>query len=57
MHGGAVGAVATRVATACARTVVAKDKDLFLGELSISYLSAAPHNVYIFILSQSAFAF
>ncbi|CAA3021417.1 Hypothetical predicted protein [Olea europaea subsp. europaea] len=45
MHGGSVGAVAERVATACARTVVGKDKSLFLGELSISYLSAAPRNV------------
>ena len=30
---------------ACARTVVAGDKELFLGELSISYLSAATLNV------------
>lgn len=45
MHGGAVGAVAERVAIACARTVVGDDKDLFLGELGLSYLSAAPHNV------------
>ncbi|KAI3449170.1 hypothetical protein Pfo_005835 [Paulownia fortunei] len=49
MHGGAVGAVAERVAIACARTVVGKDKDLFLGELSISYPSAAPHNVEVVI--------
>lgn len=45
MHGGAVGAVAERVAIACARTVVEENKSLFLGELGISYLSAAPHNV------------
>lgn len=45
MHGGAVGAMAERVAIACARTVVGEDKDIFLGELSISYLSAVPHNV------------
>ncbi|CAA3001938.1 Hypothetical predicted protein [Olea europaea subsp. europaea] len=45
MHGGAVGAVAERLALACARTVVGKDKNLFLGELSISYLSASPRNV------------
>lgn len=45
MHGGSVGAVAERVAIACARTVVDENKDLFLGELSISYLSAAPHKV------------
>ncbi|XP_073028669.1 uncharacterized protein [Primulina eburnea] len=47
MHGGAVGAVAERVAIACARTVVGKDKDIFLGELSISYLYAAPHNAEV----------
>ncbi|XP_016483344.1 uncharacterized protein LOC107804045 isoform X1 [Nicotiana tabacum] len=47
MHGGAVGAVAERVSIACARTVVGKDKELFLGELSMSYVSAAPsNNVY-----------
>ncbi|KDP28674.1 hypothetical protein JCGZ_14445 [Jatropha curcas] len=42
--GGAIGAIAERVAIACARTVVAEDKNLFLGELSISYLSAAPQS-------------
>lgn len=45
MHGGAVGAVAERVSIACAKTVVGKDKELFLGELSMSYVSAAPSNV------------
>lgn len=30
---------------ACARTFVAKDKDLFPGELSISYLAATGANV------------
>ncbi|XP_047977246.1 uncharacterized protein LOC125219340 isoform X1 [Salvia hispanica] len=49
MHGGAVGAVAERVAIACARTVVGDDKDLFLGELGLSYLSAAPHNAEVII--------
>ncbi|KAL7125826.1 hypothetical protein ABFS83_14G142000 [Erythranthe nasuta] len=49
MHGGAVGAVAERVAIACARTVVGKDKDLFLGELSLSYLSAAPHKAEVIV--------
>ncbi|KAG5251526.1 hypothetical protein OIU76_007740 [Salix suchowensis] len=44
LHGGAVGAIAERVSIACARTVVAGDKELFLGELSISYLSAASLN-------------
>ncbi|XP_010544705.1 PREDICTED: acyl-coenzyme A thioesterase 13 isoform X2 [Tarenaya hassleriana] len=42
LHGGVVASVAERVAIACARTVVAEDKQLFLGELSISYLSSAP---------------
>ncbi|GAB2271665.1 hypothetical protein Dimus_006495 [Dionaea muscipula] len=45
LHGGAVAAISERVATACARTVVADDRELFLGELSMSYLSAAPINV------------
>lgn len=49
MHGGAVGAVAERVAIACARTVVGKDKDIFLGELSMSYLYAAPHNAEVVV--------
>ncbi|KAJ0582285.1 putative Thioesterase domain, HotDog domain superfamily, acyl-coenzyme A thioesterase 13 [Helianthus annuus] len=40
-HGGAVGSIAEMVALACARTVVKTDKELFLGELSISYLAAA----------------
>ncbi|MCD7454088.1 hypothetical protein HAX54_023450 [Datura stramonium] len=49
LHGGAVGAVALRVATACARTIVGKDKELFLGELSISYLSGAPRNAEVIV--------
>ncbi|KZV21825.1 hypothetical protein F511_13628 [Dorcoceras hygrometricum] len=49
MHGGAVGSVAERVAIACARTIVGKEKDLFLGELSISYLYAAPHNAEVVV--------
>lgn len=44
-HGGAIAAVAEAVSMACARTLVAKDKELFLGELSISYLSSATKNV------------
>ncbi|KAL6981891.1 hypothetical protein U1Q18_023509 [Sarracenia purpurea var. burkii] len=44
LHGGAVAAVAEVVSIACARTVVGKDKELFLGELSTTYLSAAPPN-------------
>lgn len=42
MHGGAVAAVAEMVAIACARTVVGKDKEIFLGDLSNTYLSVAP---------------
>ncbi|KDP28673.1 hypothetical protein JCGZ_14444 [Jatropha curcas] len=42
LHGSAVAAIAERVGIACARTIVAEDKEIFLGELSISYLSAAP---------------
>ncbi|KAF8380293.1 hypothetical protein HHK36_027775 [Tetracentron sinense] len=45
LHGGAVAAVAELVSIACARTVVAEDKELFLGELSISYLSGAAQTV------------
>ncbi|KAL8172482.1 hypothetical protein V2J09_024286 [Rumex salicifolius] len=41
LHGGLVAMMAERVATACARTVVAEDKELHLAELSVSYLSAA----------------
>lgn len=48
LHGGAVAAIAERVAIACAKTVIAEDKEIFLGELSISYLSAAPKNVSYF---------
>ncbi|KAG1354577.1 acyl-coenzyme A thioesterase 13 [Cocos nucifera] len=40
LHGGVVAAVAEAVALACVRTV-AGDKELFLGEFSTSYLSAA----------------
>ncbi|KAK4371980.1 hypothetical protein RND71_007364 [Anisodus tanguticus] len=49
LHGGAIGAVAVRVATACARTIVGKDKELFLGELSISYLSGAPRDAEVIV--------
>ncbi|XP_060218795.1 uncharacterized protein LOC132645682 isoform X2 [Lycium barbarum] len=47
MHGGAVGAVAEKVSIACARTLVGKDKELFLGELGMSYISAAPSNAEV----------
>ncbi|XP_057805722.1 uncharacterized protein LOC131020729 [Salvia miltiorrhiza] len=49
LHGGAVASVAERVAIACAKTVVHKDEDLFLGDLSISYLSSAPRNAEIVV--------
>ncbi|RAL48961.1 hypothetical protein DM860_001281 [Cuscuta australis] len=51
MHGGAVGALAERVAIACARTVVGEEKELFLGELSMSYLSSAPLNVSLSLIT------
>ncbi|XP_038682726.1 uncharacterized protein LOC119983120 isoform X2 [Tripterygium wilfordii] len=49
MHGGAVGAIAERMSIACARTMVAEDKELFLGEMSISYLSTAPENAEVIV--------
>ncbi|KAK3194834.1 hypothetical protein Dsin_026144 [Dipteronia sinensis] len=49
VHGGAVGAVAERMAIACARTVMAEDKQIFLAELSLSYLYAAPANSELII--------
>lgn len=45
LHGGAVGSLVEVLSTACARTVVAEDKGLFLGEISISYLSGTPMDV------------
>ncbi|KMT20593.1 hypothetical protein BVRB_1g005750 [Beta vulgaris subsp. vulgaris] len=44
LHGGAVAAITERLATACTRTIVSEEKPLFLGEMSISYLSAVPMN-------------
>ncbi|KAJ0111846.1 hypothetical protein Patl1_00379 [Pistacia atlantica] len=49
IHGGAVAALSERMAIGCARTVVGEDKEIFLGELSISYLSAAPKNAELII--------
>ncbi|KAL3517119.1 hypothetical protein ACH5RR_024021 [Cinchona calisaya] len=49
MHGGAVASVAQLVSEACARTVVGKDKEVFLGELSTSYLSAAPNEAKVIV--------
>ncbi|CAL9007038.1 unnamed protein product [Prunus brigantina] len=43
------GAVAEAVPIACARTVVAKDKEIFLGELSISYLASAKKNAEVIV--------
>nr|XP_023929650.1 uncharacterized protein LOC112040966 [Quercus suber] len=45
LHGGAIAAIAEMVSIACARTVVAEDKDIFLGDMSILYLSGAPIHV------------
>lgn len=53
LHGGAVGDVTVRIATACARTIVGKDKELFLGELSISYLSGAPRNAKVLVYNSN----
>ncbi|KAI4355009.1 hypothetical protein L6164_003828 [Bauhinia variegata] len=47
LHGGALAAVVEVVSIACARTVVAEDKELFLGELSMSYLSGATKNAEV----------
>lgn len=50
-----MAAIAKRLATASARTIVAEVKPLFLGEMSISYLSAAPINVSHKYTTQSKF--
>lgn len=44
MRGGVVASVAEEVSMACAKTVVGEKEELFLGEMSISYLSSAPCN-------------
>ncbi|KAE8733339.1 Signal recognition particle receptor protein isoform 1 [Hibiscus syriacus] len=49
LHGSVVAAIAERVAIATARTVVGEDKDIFLGELAISYLSSATINAELII--------
>ncbi|KAJ4827396.1 hypothetical protein Tsubulata_038694 [Turnera subulata] len=49
VHGAAVAAVAERVTFACARTVVAEDRELFLGELSVSYLFSARINEVVVV--------
>ncbi|XP_022975097.1 acyl-coenzyme A thioesterase 13-like [Cucurbita maxima] len=49
LHGGFVAAAAEFSSIACARTVVGENKALFLGELSISYLSGAPQNAEVVV--------
>ncbi|XP_015961592.1 uncharacterized protein LOC107485565 [Arachis duranensis] len=49
LHGGSVGSLTEMIATACARTVVAEDKELFLGEMSVSYLSGVPTNEEVLV--------
>ncbi|XP_050249732.1 uncharacterized protein LOC126696987 [Quercus robur] len=49
LHGGALAAIAEMVSIACARTVVAEDKDIFLGDMSISYLSGAPIHAEVMV--------
>ncbi|KAI9110074.1 hypothetical protein K1719_019115 [Acacia pycnantha] len=44
LHGGAFAAAVELVSIACARTVVSEDKELFLGEISLAYLSGAMQN-------------
>ncbi|XP_020219283.1 uncharacterized protein LOC109802357 [Cajanus cajan] len=47
LHGGSVGSLIELMSIACARTVVAEDKELFLGEMNVSYLSGAPTNTEV----------
>ncbi|GJW99857.1 phenylacetic acid degradation-related domain-containing protein [Tanacetum coccineum] len=49
LFGGAVGSIAEFVAIACARTVVDEDKELFLGELNVSYLAPAVHQAEVMV--------
>ncbi|XP_062155684.1 uncharacterized protein LOC133863662 [Alnus glutinosa] len=49
VHGGAIAAIAEMMSIASARTVVAEDKELFLGELSMSYLSGARNNEEVIV--------
>ncbi|XP_038892740.1 uncharacterized protein LOC120081650 isoform X2 [Benincasa hispida] len=49
LHGGFVAAAAEFLSIACARTVVGPDKELFIGELSISFLSGAPGNAEVVV--------
>ena len=47
LHGGALAAVAETISIACAKTVVGDDKEIFLGEQSLSYLSGAAIDVSV----------
>ncbi|GMI75879.1 hypothetical protein HRI_001257100 [Hibiscus trionum] len=49
LHGGAVAAIAERVAIATATTVIGVDKEIFLVDLGISYLSAAPKDAELIV--------
>ncbi|KAK1368965.1 4HBT domain-containing protein [Heracleum sosnowskyi] len=49
LHGGAFASVAEMVAVDCARTVIGKEKEFFLGELNNSYLSSAPRNAEVVV--------
>ncbi|KAK8498805.1 hypothetical protein V6N13_140171 [Hibiscus sabdariffa] len=49
LHGGAVAAIAERVAIATARTVIGEDKEIFLVDLGMSYLSAAPKDAELVV--------
>ncbi|KAA3469336.1 Thioesterase superfamily [Gossypium australe] len=49
LHGGAVAAIAERVAIATTRTVVGEDKEIFLVDLGMSYLSAAPKDAELIV--------
>lgn len=44
-----MAAITEAISIACARTVVSEDNELFLGELSMTYLYAAPENVSLLI--------
>ncbi|XP_047162269.1 uncharacterized protein LOC124832176 [Vigna umbellata] len=37
LHGGSVASFVESLSPACARTVIAEDKELFLGEMNVSY--------------------
>ncbi|PWA73182.1 Phenylacetic acid degradation-related domain-containing protein [Artemisia annua] len=49
LFGGAVGSIAEFVAIACARTVVNEDKELFLGELNVSFLAPAVNQAEVMV--------